>query len=521
MGRLGWSLLVGLLVGLQTLALAATTGPVELQFLLVNDFHGHIRQETEAPGAAKLYTTVRDLTGVNPQGTVLLGGGDMLSGTLDCNEFHGRPAIEMMNEMGFAADVAGNHAFDNDGKVIMQQARWARFPFLAANIKDAVSGQVAKPFQPSLLLTRRGIKIGVVGLTTMETPIKASKNNMVGFKFTDPVLDGNTAIRALRQQGAEVIVLLAHMATRQEQDGKITGEELLELLDKLDPVDVVLSAHSHEMVAGTVPVHGRELPVVQAGWAGEKVAVVRTAYDPEQRKLTGTKSFLQDVSQTRVKVEVPLAERLQEFLAAVDKKYRTPLAENTRALVSDRWDPYGGTCANAFTDLMRTQAGVQVVLYNGGGFRSGLPAGKLTTVNLMDVFPFNGTLYTLTLKGSDLKQAVAHGLDNEKYGFIRFSGLQVTGRVNAPEAERVSALTLSDGTPVTDDQTYTVLTNDFLLNGGDGYTMFKNAQNVVKVGSEVSFMKKALQAAGKIDYQEDGRLKLTDFGLGAAVKHHA
>jgi 2',3'-cyclic-nucleotide 2'-phosphodiesterase (5'-nucleotidase family) len=62
-------------------------------------------------------------------------------------------------------------------------------------------------------------------------------------------------------------------------------------------------------------------------------------------------------------------------------------------------------CAEVLTDLMRKETGVQIAMYNGGGFRDGLPAGNVTMVNIMDIFPFNGTVYTADLKGSDLTQS--------------------------------------------------------------------------------------------------------------------
>jgi 5'-nucleotidase/UDP-sugar diphosphatase len=514
------SFLLLTLLLVNTLAFAASGEPVSLQFLLVNDFHGHIRQDKDAPGAIKLVTTVDYLTKQDPQGTVLLAGGDMLSGTLDSNEFRGRPTIEMMNTMGFVADVAGNHAFDNDGKVIRQQANWAKFPFLAANIRDT-KGAYAKPFVPSLLITRKGVKIGIVGLATMETPVKATKSNMVGFVFTDPAKEGNLAIKDLRKQGAQIIVLVAHMATIQAKDGTIHGDELLPLLEKLDNVDVVLSAHSHEIVAGTVKVHGRALPIVQAGWAGNNVAGVTGVYEPERKELTQVHTFIDDVAETTEGYYPKLKARLDGFLKAVDDKYRSTIATNMRPLANDRWDPYGSPCAEVMTDLMRKESGVQIAMYNGGGFRAGLPAGNVTMVNIMDIFPFNGTVFTADLKGSDLRKAVEHGLDNKKYGFLRFSGLKVKGRTDLPEGNRIIELKLSDGTDVKDDQTYRILTNDFLLSGGDDYTMLKNATNVVKKGLEVPFIKKAVETQKKIDYQSDDRLQIVGPALGSTVKHHA
>ena len=513
------SFLLLVLLLINSLVLAAGKEPQSLQFLLVNDFHGHIRQEAETPGALKLITTADDLTKNDPQGTVLIANGDMLSGTLDSNEFRGRPVIEMMNAMGFAADVCGNHAFDNNGKVICQQARWAKFPFLAANIRDT-QGNYAKPFIPSVLVTRKGVKIGIVGLVTMETPVKATKSNMAGFVFTNPVKEGNEAIATLKKQGAEVIVLAAHMGTFQDKLGNITGKELLPLLDKLDDVSVVLSSHSHDIVAGFVNVRGRQVPVVQSGWSGKNIAGVTGVYTPETQTFTQVKTFIQGTANTIERPDPKLKKRLDDFIAAVDKKYRTPIATNVQALTNNRWDPYS-SCAQALTDLMCKEAGVQIVLYNGGGFRTGLPAGQVSMVNIMDIFPFNGSLCIADLKGSELRKAVEHGLDNKKYGFLRFSGLKVVGLVEKPEGHRILELKLADGSEVKDDQTYKILTNEFLLNGGDDYTMLKSATNVIKRGSEVPFLKKAIVKQQKIDYRPNNRLTIIDSLESNSEQHHS
>jgi hypothetical protein len=93
---------------------------------------------------------------------------------------------------------------------------------------------------------------------------------------------------------------------------------------------------------------------------------------------------------------------------------------------------------------------------------------------------------------------------------LRFSGLKVVGRVNGPAAGRISSITFSDGTPVEDNRDYRVVLNEFMLNGGDGYTMFQQARNRVKLGGEASYVKKALQQAGRISYQLDDRLTVTN-----------
>jgi 5'-nucleotidase/UDP-sugar diphosphatase len=510
-------LLVAVLTGVQLLVAAAGTETVPLQFLLVNDFHGHLRSETEAPGAAKLAATIEELRRENPEGTVLLGGGDMFAGTLDSNEFRGRPAIELMNALHFDGDVAGNHIFDFNRAVIARQALWAKFPLLAANIQDG-TGKTAAPFVPGVLLERRGVRIGVVGLVTMDTPEKASKKNMQGLTFVAPVPAAAATIRTLRQQGAQLIVLLVHMSTYQDRAGKVTGGEIMPILAQLPEVDVLLSGHSHQVVAGTVNVHGKTIPVVQSGWAGNNVAVVRVQYDLESNKLLKTEPLMVRTATADGKLAEPLATRLQGYLTAVDKKYHTPLAVNDQYLPYERRSIEERACADVFLDLVRQEAGARVALCNGGAFRTGLPQGQITLADVLKVWPFKDSFYLADISGQVLKAAVTNGLETRERGLLRFSGLKVVGRVNGPAAGRISSITFSDGTPVEDNRDYRVVLNEFMLNGGDGYTMFQQARNRVKLGGEASYVKKALQQAGRISYQLDDRLTVTNASEAAAAR---
>ena len=511
------TLLVAVLTGVQLLVAAAGMETVPLQFLLVNDFHGHLRSETEAPGAAKLAAVIEELRRENPEGTVLLGGGDMFSGTLDSNEFRGRPAIELMNALHFDGDVAGNHIFDFNRTVIARQALWAQFPLLAANIQDG-TGTTAAPFVPGVLLERRGVRIGVVGLVTMDTPEKASKKNMQGLTFVAPVPAAAAAIRTLQQQGAQLIVLLVHMSTYQDRAGKVTGGEIMPILAQLPEVDVLLSGHSHQVVAGTVNVHGKTIPVVQSGWAGNNVAVVRVQYDLESHKLLKTEPLMVRTATATGKLAEPLATRLQGYLTAVDKKYHTPLAVNDQYLPYERRSIEERACADVLLDLVRQEAGARVAVCNGGAFRTGLLQGQITLADVLKVWPFKDSFYLADISGRDLKAAVTNGLETRKRGLLRFSGLKVVGRVNGPVAGRLSSISFSDGTPVEDNRDYRVVLNGFMLNGGDGYTMFQQARNLVKLGGEASYAKKALQQAGRISYQLDDRLTVMNATEAAAFR---
>lgn len=106
-------------------AFLAEAAPVQIDIYSVNDLHGRLRAAENAPGAA-----LNLLTAANPKGTLIVGGGDMLSGSIDADSFVGLNAVEAMNIMGFAANCAGNHAFDYNFLAIVRQAKAADFPLL-------------------------------------------------------------------------------------------------------------------------------------------------------------------------------------------------------------------------------------------------------------------------------------------------------------------------------------------------------------------------------------------------------
>ena len=115
-------------------AATALAASAQIDIYSINDWHGYLRIGDNVPGAARLAYALDELMQQNKNGAVLVGGGDMLSGNADANEFNGLSIIAAMNRMGFSANCAGNHAFDYNADIIKQQAKAANFPLLAANI---------------------------------------------------------------------------------------------------------------------------------------------------------------------------------------------------------------------------------------------------------------------------------------------------------------------------------------------------------------------------------------------------
>ena len=490
-----------LLTILFTLCLWAATAyaaPAQIDIYSINDWHGYLRAGSDVPGAARLAYALDSLVQQNESGALVVGGGDMLSGNADANEFDGMSIIAAMNEMGFAANCAGNHAFDYDWDIIKKQARAADFPLLAANIIDSRTGKIAAPFVPYALTERSGVKIGIIGVLDENALAKVKPGRANGVRITNPALAANKYAALLRQKGAQVVVLVAHIGCKHE-DG-ISGP-IVPVLNAMQGVDAVITADSHTVVAGT----SCGLPVVQAGEYGRYIGHIRLSYDAEASKIISAQAQTYNVQQLAPGSDAQMAALLQPYFAKIDAKMSRVLAQNPSPLGNDK---YGKSAvADVFMDLLRQEARTDVVLYNGGAVRSALPAGDITLRQAKQVLPFNNTLYVVQLKGSDILAALEHGIASPNLGRLRYSGLAVMARLTTDGTQIEQAL-LSNGTALQPDKFYRVLTNDFMLDGGDGYASMKNAKNPYPVGQDAEVLAAALGKAKVINYSADSRLVL-------------
>ncbi|MBV8084870.1 MAG: metallophosphoesterase, partial [Chloroflexi bacterium] len=206
------------------LILAGGALPAEQPFHLVimgsTDLHGHIyptsylaAKDDEPVGFARVATLVQRLRGQFPH-TLLVDSGDILQGTA-LDYYFGRvapdkpnPLIAVMNAMGYDAAAIGNHDYDYGLDALAKDIREAHFPFLSANTFKAGTDQ---PYwTPYAIQEHWGIKIGFVGFTT--PGVAAWSRNMVQGKldFRDIVSTGRQVVAAMKRQGADLVVVLAH-----------------------------------------------------------------------------------------------------------------------------------------------------------------------------------------------------------------------------------------------------------------------------------------------------------------------
>lgn len=493
----------------------AAPATVEVQLLAINDFHGNLEaadglrlnpatgggssrdpQALAAGGAEYLASHVRQLEATNPN-TAVVSAGDLIGASpLLSALFHDEPTIEAMNLIGLDAAGVGNHEFD-DGAAELRRMQeggchpadgcadgdgfgGAEFPFLAANVVDAATGEPF--FAPYVIRNYQGAKVAFVGMTLEGTPSIVTPSGIEGLEFRDEADTVNALIPELEKK-ADAVVVLLHEGGAQAGGGidecnGISGP-VVDIVERMsDEVDVVVSGHTHQAytcdIGGTLVTSaasfGRAVTDIDLVISKSAHEVVSAAADnvvvTRDVEAAGDLTGLVDRYGA---LAAPLADRVIGVAPAAIT--REPNAAGESAL--------GDLIADAQLAATDDPAlgGAQVAFMNPGGIRADLDAGDITYGEAFTVQPFGNNLVTLTLTGAQIDELLEQQFCNPSAGdpdsrrVLQVSdGLAYTWSASAPCGDKVDAggITLDDAV-LDPSASYRVTVNSFLADGGDNF----------------------------------------------------
>lgn len=485
---------------LATPALVRAQAPLRLTLLHTNDVHSRhepinrlgaaCRAEEQRPGtcfggSARLAAAiVAERAAAEAEGRIVLtlDAGDQFMGSLFYTHWRGEAEREVMNAIGYDAMAVGNHEFDNGPPVLARFAAALACPLLSANIDASGEPALAPLIRPFAVVGRGGVRVGIVGLTTADTPRISSPGP--GVRFAGEAAALGAGVAAARAAGAEVVVALTHVGLGLDR----------RLAAAVPGLSAVVGGHSHTLLSNSadgaegrypLPVDGASgfaVPIVQAGANNRYLGRLDLDLDRSGRVLAaaGDARELGFADPRHPGVEALVA-RLAEPLAALRARVIGSLAEGVTNAECRRGEcALGNLVAEAMLEAGRA-AGATIALQNGGGLRAGLPAGPVTWGDVLGVLPFANTLATLRLTGADLRAALENGLSGVEQGAGRFpqvAGLRFTWRPAAPAGQRLVSVSVrtADGAyaPLEDERVYGVVTNNFLRRGGDNYTVLRD-----------------------------------------------
>ncbi|MGL6114861.1 5'-nucleotidase C-terminal domain-containing protein [Cetobacterium sp. SF1] len=451
----------------------------KIDIISFNDFHGNVAEDTREKGKnigmAKMVGYVNEVKRENPN-TIVVSGGDNYQGTAISNLTFGAPVTRMMKAMNVTASAVGNHEFDWGSERIEKWSEEGNFDYLAANIYDRKTKKLVSWAKPYKMVKVDGIKIAILGFATEATAYETNAEFVKNIEFKPADIEAKYWVEYLnsgkdKMGKPDMIIAITHIPSAQGEDKVISGEEL-DKLTKVKGLAAVITGHSHRTVAGTM----NGIPVIQAYKYGRALGRLHIVMD--EGKIIEIKPSVDMVSDNKSDIisdkstEAILDKQTEELSKILDIKIGTLNEE----LSHDR----GGSLSkmgNWATDAMRKAAKAQIGLTNGGGFRRSLYKGDITMGDMYEIMPFDNPLVLVKVNGKQLKKLVDHGIGADFMSDGQFAGIKVTYDPTKPYEHRVVSITLEDGTPIKDDQVYTVATDGFLVSGGDRYN-FKDSIEV-------------------------------------------
>jgi 2',3'-cyclic-nucleotide 2'-phosphodiesterase / 3'-nucleotidase / 5'-nucleotidase len=463
-------------------AAAAAEPRKRLRVLATNDFHGRLEPMTPTwaegrpvGGAAALSTYFR-MEGEGFGGaTILLDGGDVMQGTPLSNLTRGRSVVDYYNHVGYGAAAIGNHEFDWGPDVLRERMAQADFAWLAANIHVAGSDTTPGWVRDTATIVVGDVRVGVIGLITEETGAKTMAAYVAGLDFVDGAATIDRWVPVMRRTGADFVVVIAH-------EGAYCDEAMTEcrgnMIDWARRVtqrpDLIVAGHTHDVVRWVE----NGIPIIETGMWGTRYGVVdleRVSADSVSVRIRGTPVAWADA--------VPPDTTLLRRVAAVREEVGPQINQGigVAAAPLERGDGENAM-GRLIADAQRWKAGAQVAVMNAGGVRAPVQAGTITWGDLYQVHPFGNMLVLLELRGADLRQVMEHAVRRD-VADAHISGVTVDFDPSRPAGSRVVSMRLADGTTVSDDGIYRVVTNDFLSSGvGDGYAPFARALSETPLG---------------------------------------
>jgi len=442
-----------------------------IRVLETSDFHGAIlggarERRTQRPigGTAAIAATITRERALNPEGTVLIDGGDLFQGTMVSNLQFGRPVVEQMNLLGYTAGSVGNHEFDWGVDTLVRRVREMKFADLAANMVEKSTGKRPAWARGDTTVTRRGVRVGLLGLAYPGTPRVTLPANVAHLRFDDDSTTAAVVSARLRKAGATLVVGFGHIPAETDSTRRARGD--LPRLAKVAGVDAWFGGHSHNVVDDKVD--GK--PVMIPGSLGQYLAVADLVMDPVKKKVVESSQRVLTVY-ADAPPDSAWTARMAHWNADVAPIAAEPIG--TAGVALHRRAPET-TIGDFICDAMREDAKVDVAFQNPGGMRADLDQGPITRGEVYAVMPFDNTIVTLSLTGAQVKQALEQSLRGNRV--TQVSGLRY---VLVPNGTRwgLGAVTLPDGTPLDDAKTYTVAVNNFMASGGDQYNVLAGARS--------------------------------------------
>lgn len=522
--------------------------PFILTIAHLNDTHAHPEPSTLKItfNSTAIYTAVGGFPAVtskikqlrqNNENFLFLHAGDVFQGSLYFMEYKGMAHLAFLKLMKLDAMCAGNHEFDKGPQVLAAfiDEIHGQFPVLSANISVDREPLLAGKIKPYEIKTFGSRRVGIIGLTTSDTPAISSPGKHV--VFSDPLKAVKIAAAELTRKEIDIIIVLSHQGLEKD----------IEVAKTIAGIDVVVGGHTHTLMGDfenlaelsakadypyVVKNSQQETVLVVQAWEKSKaLGILYVQFDSAGKVigysghpviLTGNKAgdFKQknaagqkepvDKETFHAIADVidknPVLEKITgdpEAFALLDT-FSGPIRELKQAVIgrseANLWNvrqpgdthetagrlENGSLIAPVVAEALLWKAkslknkNTQIVIQNAGSVRGDIPKGDVTIGQVYELLPFDNTLVLFELKGSKVKETLKAAIVKADGAFPYTAGLRYSADLSKPEHAVLTAVEVKTGegwVPLKEKNIYHIAANHFIASGKDDYTVFGNVKD--------------------------------------------
>ncbi len=424
---------------------------------------------------------------------ILVDAGDYSQGTTYVSVTKGADAVTMMNAAGYDVVTLGNHEFDYGYAQLKENMSKAKFKVVCADVFNEDGTPI---FDANYTYTTKsGVKVGFFGMETPETQTKANPALIKGLTFaTGDAFTKAAADQVAALKDADVVICLAHLGV----DGESKPYRSTDLYAAVKGIDFIIDGHSH-----TVMIKGEKgEPIQSTGTAFANIGVI--VIDNATKKIESNSLF--EIKEDTAK-DATVAAAAKTIVDRVDAEYDVVFAKSEVTLNGAKAPNGNRDCETNNGDLitdamlwkvMQNKEGLTVdadhvvAITNGGGIRAAIEPGDVTKKDINTVLPFGNTVAVIYVTGAELLEALeASTYSLPVGGFPQVAGINYTistavaydanaetypaSTYYGPKSINRVVINSINGKEFKADDTYAVVTNNFVAGGGDTYYAFAAA----------------------------------------------
>jgi len=431
----------------------------------------------------------------NHRNVILLDAGNLNGGNFISRYYNAMPDIKAYNAMEYDATVFGNHEFDNPIFTLRAQIDSSKFKWLGVNVRDNI-GKGDHIGKPHTVKNIEGLRIGIIGVSS--TNMKNTSTYARQVQWINEIAAVRRTVRQLKNlpknEMANIIVLLANFSDAPSRGDYISAETLA---DSIPEINLIVQADMPEQL-GSLKIRNN-IPIVSAGANGKSVGmaqitvrndtIISFAWNAMPIE-TGLYKPDPEVLKILTDYSTGIPEDFKNVVMTTTAKFNQFNASN-EYLSCRQETAFGNLISDAMSWLGRNQRRhVDFAMINGNVIRTSLPMGNVTKGDLAEALPYDNTLKIVSMSGTEVAKlfdfVASIPLGNS--GFPQVSK-EVRYKITYTNANGKTTGKISDirinNNPIDSSKIYNIVTTDFLLDGGDNYTIFKNNKGVYNTSMPV------------------------------------